>query len=88
MELYPFNALLARIEIHRRVGSLTRRAHGIPQRAHCADAAILAHTRHLLVSNYLWHGWCALKLQPSPLWYHDASEIPDRGHAHARQIQK
>ena len=56
MELYPFNALLARMKYIARWG-LMRAARTESLSEHTADAAILAHAVPCL-SNYLWHG-CA-----------------------------
>lgn len=59
MELYPFNALLARMKYIARWG-LMRAARTESLSEHTADAAILAHTL-CLVSQTIFARMCALK---------------------------
>ena len=73
MELYPFNALLARMKYIARWG-LMRAARTESLSEHTADAAILAHTL-CLVSQTIFGTDVRPETVAVAALYHDASEI-------------
>ena len=73
MELYPFNALVARMKYIPRWG-LMRAARTESVGEHAADTAILAHTLCLLC-NHIFGGSVRAEAVAVAALYHDASEI-------------